>query len=243
MKRAKYLTITLELLAVATQPGRIPGSSLDSVGAVSTLAQTTALATGRGQSTHFAMLHGRGSDPVDTRVVANLLVGRIDHDDFVVLHGGVLVDPVTVQHTQIGVTTSGLFFRHTLQVAFKLEVVDTLMLGLTKHHTTMVLAFAASATDTGADNHVSLLGLVAETVSLVRTGRLGAGENVGALAVFPGAAVRESVKVRSDDRDAQHTANIGNPIYLHSKQETEGVTLLVTPKLFHVLVATHCYSN
>ena len=200
-KKSKYLTITLELLAVATQPGGITGSSLDSVGAVSTLAQSTALATSRGQSTHFAVLHGRGGNPVDARVVANLLVGRIHHDDFVVLHGGVLVDPVAVQHPQIGVTASGLFFRNTLQVAFKLEVVDTLMLGLTKHHTTMVLTLAASTTDTGADNHISLLGLVAETVSLVRTSRLGAGENVGALAIFPGAAVvqveRKSVEVRN----------------------------------------------
>jgi hypothetical protein len=76
----------------------------------------------------------------------------------------------------------------------------------------VVLSLASSSSDTGSDNNVSLLGLVAEAVGLVGSGGAVAPVNVVALAVFPGA-------------DAE--------------QESEGIRLLVTPELFHVFVGTH----
>ena len=92
---AKPLTESLELHLVASQPGGLPGSSLDSVSAVSLLlSQSTSLASGAGESTHFAVLVGTVDDPVDARIVADLLVARIDTDNFVVFHCSILVDPV-----------------------------------------------------------------------------------------------------------------------------------------------------
>ena len=129
------LTITLETTRVTTQPGGLVGSTNTTVGAVSLLAESTSLSTSRGQSTHLTVLVNRVYDPVDAWIVANLWMGRIDQNDFVIFHGCILVDPVGVQDTQVGITTSNLFFRNTLQVALKLQVVDTLMLGLTKDHT------------------------------------------------------------------------------------------------------------
>lgn len=133
--RLNSLTITLELHRIATQPSRIVGTTLDAIGTVSGLAQTTSLASRRGQTTHLTMFVNRIADPLDTRVVANLGMGGIDEDDFVVLHGGVLIDPVRVENAEIGVLASNLFFSHRLQVALKLELVDTLVLGFTKNHT------------------------------------------------------------------------------------------------------------
>ena len=86
------------------------------------------------------------------------------------------------------------------------------MLGLTKHHTTVVLTLTSTTTDGTTDNDVSLLGLVSKTVSLFGTSGPVDASNAVALAVFPGA-------------DAE--------------QETKGVTLLVTPHFFHVLVSRH----
>ena len=206
------LTESLELLLVASEPGGLPGSSLDAVGAVSLLAESASLASSAGESTHFAVLVYGGDDPVDARIVADLLVVGVDADDFVVFHGRVLVDPVRVENAKVGVLASALFFGNILQVALKLEVVDTLVLGLTENHTTMVLSLASSTSDSGADNHVSLLGLVTEAVGLVGTGGAVAGEDVGSLTVFP-------------------SADTG--------QESEGIRLLVTPELFHVFVGTH----
>jgi hypothetical protein len=45
-------------------------------------------------------------DPVDAGVAANSLVLRVNKDDLEVLVGGVLVDPVRVQDTQVGAATT-----------------------------------------------------------------------------------------------------------------------------------------
>jgi len=99
-----------------------------------------------------------------------------------------------------------------LKVTLELDLLDTLVLGLTENHTTVVRALASSTTDSDTDNNVSLLGLVSKTVSLLGTGRAVHTGDLGALTVLP-----------STD----------------TKEETDSITLLVTPKLFHVFVATH----
>lgn len=199
-------------MSVAAEP-RSPGrSSLDAIGTVSTLAKTTSLASSTGESTVFAVLVDRVDDPVDARIVADLLVGRIDHDDFIVLHGSVLVDPVRVQYTQVGVLASSLFFRNRLKVALEFELGNTLVLWLTKDHTTVVLSLSSSTANGGTDNYISLLGLVSQAVSLLGTSRAVASGDVGTLTVFP-----------STD----------------TQQESEGIRLLVAPKLFHILISSH----
>ena len=206
------LTITLETLGIAFEPGRTVGSSFDSVGTVPTLAKTTRFTSSTGKSTAFAVLVHGVHNPVDAGIVANLCVRRIDQDNLIILHSSILVNPVTVQNTQVGILASNLFFCNALEVAFKLEVVNTLVLGLTPDHAAVVLTLASSAADTTADNDVTLLGLVTETVGLLGTGGAVDASHLVALAVFPSA-------------DAQ--------------QKAEGVRLLVAPQLFHVLVSRH----
>jgi hypothetical protein len=169
---------------------------------VSLLSESTSLASSAGKSTHFAVLVDGVDDPVNTGVVADLLVVGVDADDFVVFHGRVLVDPVRVENTEIWVSASGLFFGYGLKIALELKVVDTLMLGLTENHTTMVLTLTSSTTDSNTDNNVSLLGLVTETVSLFGTGGTSTTDHLGALTVLP---------------------------CTNAEEETECITLLVTP--------------
>ena len=152
---------------------------------MSLLAKTTGLAPSTGESTAFAVLVYRVDDPVDARIITDLLVRRINHDDFIVFHGGILVNPVRVQDTQVAVPASCLFLSDGLKVALKLELVNTLMLGLTEDHTTVILTLASSTANTGTDDNISLLGLVTEAVGLLGTSRTVASQNVGALAVFP----------------------------------------------------------
>lgn len=66
------------------------------------------------------MLVHRVANPLDTRIIADLLVGRVDTNHFVILHDSILVDPIGVQHTQIVVPTTYFLFRKTLQVPFEL---------------------------------------------------------------------------------------------------------------------------
>jgi hypothetical protein len=142
------------------------------------------------------------TDPVDTRIISNLGMCGINKDDLIVLHGSILVDPVRVQNTEVGELTSNLLFSNGLKVSLELEVVDTLMLGLTENHTTMVLTLTSSTTDSNTDNNVSLLGLVTETVSLFGTGGTSTTDHLGALTVLP---------------------------CTNAEEETECITLLVTP--------------
>merc|ERR1719223_1994 len=214
-KRAQalpILTVTLEALTVPVDPGSTRRSSLDIVGTVSALAKTTGLASSTGKTSAFPALVHRVDDPVDAGIIADLGVRRIDQNDFVILHCCVLVHPVRVQNAKVSILASDLFLSNVLKVTVELKVVDTLVLGFTEDHTTVVGALTSSATDSTSDNDVSLLGLVTETVSLIDTSRLSNTSDFRALTVLPSADAEE---------------------------ETEGVTLLVTPKFFHVFVATH----
>lgn len=57
-------------------------------------AQATALAAGRGKTTHFAVLVDRFADVLHTGVVANSIVEGVNHDDLIELVYGVLSHPV-----------------------------------------------------------------------------------------------------------------------------------------------------
>lgn len=208
------LPVPFELEDVPPEPGGPVTSSNSSVPPVSALPESAGLASGGGEAAHLAVLVDGGDDPVDARVVADFLVVGVDHDYLVVLHGGVLVDPVGVQDAHVGPLASGLLLGDGLEVALELELVDTLVLGLSEDGSAGVLPLAATTPDGGADDDVSLLGLVTEAVGLVGTGGPVAAGELVALAVLPGADAHE---------------------------EAEHVTLLLPPDLLHVLVASHSY--
>jgi hypothetical protein len=54
----------------------------------------------------------------------------VDEDDLVVLVGRVLVDPVRVQHAQVGAASADALLGRGLEGALVLELVDTLVGGL-----------------------------------------------------------------------------------------------------------------
>jgi len=59
-----------------------------------TLAQTSRLLAGGGETTRLPMLVHRLDDPVDARVATNSFVLRIDQYHFIVLVCRILIDPV-----------------------------------------------------------------------------------------------------------------------------------------------------
>jgi hypothetical protein len=94
----------LEVESVVSLPGLSAPSSCLVVSV--TLAQTTRFLASGGETTRFAVLVDWVNDPVDAGIAADSLVLGVDEDDFVVLVGRVLVNPVGVQDTQVGATTS-----------------------------------------------------------------------------------------------------------------------------------------
>lgn len=126
---AEHLSVSPEGQGVVA----LPGLSATSLGLVvaTTLVETTGLLAGGGETTGLAVLVDGGDDPVDTGILANGLVLGVDEDDLVVLVGRILVDPVRVQDAQIGAATSDTLLSGRLQGALVLELVDTLVGGLT----------------------------------------------------------------------------------------------------------------
>lgn len=133
------------------------------------LAQTTALLAGRGESTVLAMLHGGVADPLDLSVAADSLVHWVNHDHLVVLVGGVLGNPVAIQHTKGTALTSGTLLSNALETAGKFQLVDSLVDWLTIGGTLGHWALAATTADTNSHDGKTLLGLVSKLAGLVRT--------------------------------------------------------------------------
>jgi hypothetical protein len=74
----------------------------------------------------------------------------------IVLVRGVLVHPVRVEHTQTAQTLASALLGLALEVAHELELVDTLVLGLTVHDTLAVGALAATTAHGHTVHHVAL---------------------------------------------------------------------------------------
>lgn len=71
-----------------------------------TLVDTSVLLSGGGKTSGFSVLVDWVGNPVVSCVSSDGLVGWVYHDDLEVLVGGVLVNPVRVQDSQVGSTTT-----------------------------------------------------------------------------------------------------------------------------------------
>ena len=196
------------------------------------LAETAGLLASGSEAAHLAVLVHRLGDPVDARVAADGLVLRVHADDLKVLVGGVLqreyqqpqkdnkfqrletylVDPVRVQDTQVAAAATDTLLGHGAQSALGLEGGDTLALGLSVHLTLGLRALAATTAHADAVDDKALLGLVAETASLVGARRTRRTVQHRQLAVLPAA---------------------------QAHQETQHVGLLLLVQLLDELVGTH----
>jgi hypothetical protein len=111
----------------------LPGLPATSSGVVVlvTTSKTTRLLAGGGEATALAVLVDGVRDPVDAGIAADGLVLGVDKDDLVVLVGRVLVDPVRVENAQVGAAAADTLLSGRLERALVLELVDTLVGGLT----------------------------------------------------------------------------------------------------------------
>ena len=107
----------------------LPGLSATGSGLVVsvTLAQSTRLLSGGGETTGFTVLVNWVDDPVDTGITTDGLVLRVNEDDLEVLVGRVLVDPVGVQDAQVGASATNTLLSGRLEGSLVFELVDTLV--------------------------------------------------------------------------------------------------------------------
>lgn len=126
---ASCLSVAPQGQGVVLLPG-LPAAGLG-LGVAVALVETTGLLASGGEAARLAVLVDGVDDPVDAGVNADGLVLGVDEDDLVVLVGGVLVDPVGVQDAQVGATAADTLLSGRLERALVLELVDTLVGGLT----------------------------------------------------------------------------------------------------------------
>jgi len=181
------LTVTAEFLRVAVLPCSTTGGSDDVVGEVAAFAEAASLAPSGGKATHFTVLVYTVDDVVDARVPADGVVARVDKDNLEVLVGSILVHPVGVEHTKVGSDLANTLFSGGAEVAAELQLVDTVVLGLTVNNSLGVRAFAVTTTDGATEDNIALLGLVSQAASLLRAGRSVATVDFWELPVFPSA--------------------------------------------------------
>jgi hypothetical protein len=182
---ANRLTVSAHTLGVVALPLGSVGTTNGVVGAVTLDSEASVLLASGGKAATLSVLVDRLADPVDAGVVLDGDVVRIDKDDFEVLVGGVLVDPVRVQDSQVGADTASTFLGDRAQVADELQLVDTLVLWLTVHNTLRVWSLAATAADGNTVHNVALLGLEAKAMGLVGAGRSSQSGDLVGLAVLP----------------------------------------------------------
>lgn len=172
---------------------------------------STGFASGGGESTQLTVLVDGVHDPVDAGVVTDGSMSNVDQDDLVELVGGVLVDPVGVEHTEVSASLGGSLLGLGAQRTLPLELVNTLSGGLSVDNTLGGRSLSSSSSHTDSVDHISLLGLVSETAGLVRSGGARSTVDSVQLSVLPAA---------------------------NTQNETQNIALLLAPKFFQVFVST-----
>jgi len=190
----------------------LPLLSLGLMVVPSTLSDTPVLLSSRSKTTGLTTLVNGVADPVDAGITTDGLVVRVDEDHLVVLVDTILVDPVRVQNSESSTSTSDTFLGGRTERTLELEVVDTLVGGLTEGSTLVNGLFAVTTANTDTVDDVTLLGLVTETTGLVGAGRPRSTVADVELSVLPAS---------------------------NTEQETEDVRLLALVKLRDVLVGSH----
>ena len=147
--------------------------------------EASVLDASSGEAASFSALVLGGSDPVNSGVSGDGLVVGVDKDDLVELEGSVLADPVGVEDSQVSAASSNSVLSSSSVISVGLELVDTLVNGLSVDDTLGDGSLAATSSDSDSVNHVALLGLVAELSGLIGAAGSVALVNDGELSVLP----------------------------------------------------------
>lgn len=177
-----------------------------------TLVDTSGLLAGSSETSGLSVLVDGVADPVVSGVSGDSLVGGVDQDDLKVLVSRVLVNPVGVKDTQVSGTTANTLLGGGLEGALVLELVDTVVSGLTVSGTLGHRSLSATSSDSNSEDDEALLGLVTQSSSLVRSRGSGSTVDDVALSVLPAS---DTVK------------------------ETHHIGLLLALEFFQVFVGTH----
>lgn len=177
-----------------------------------TLVDTSGLLAGSGKTSGLSVLVHWVDNPVVSGVSSDGVVGWVHQDDLEVLVGGVLVNPVRVQHSQVASSSANSLLGSNSQGLLVLQLLDTLVGWLTVSSTLWNRSLSATSSHSDTEDDETLLGLVTQSSSLVWSRWSGSSVDDVLLSVLP----------TSD-----------------SQQESGDIRLLLSLQLFQVFVSTH----
>lgn len=176
------------------------------------LVDTSGLLSGSGKTSGLSVLVHRVDDPVVSWVSSDGIVRWVHQDNLVVLVGGVLVNPVRVQNSQVTSSSTNSLLSSDSQRLLVLQLLDTLVGWLTVSSTLWHRSLSTTSSDSNTVDDETLLGLVTQSSGLVWSGRSRSTVDDVLLSVLP----------TSD-----------------SQQESGDIGLLLSLQFFQVFVGTH----
>ena len=207
----KSRSASSEFLSVSSLPG---GSNRWSsvMGSVSLLSETSVFLTGGGKSSKLSLVVLLVADPIDSGILSNGGVVWINADNLEEFVGSVLTNPVRVEDSQVGASSTDLLLSNRSVGSSFLELSDTLMDWLSVDNTLVDSSLSSSSSDSDSVENVSLLSLESEGSGLIESGwSLDLVDN-WKLSVFPAS---------------------------NSHDKSDDIRLLLSPKFLEVLVGTH----
>lgn len=213
--------LTVRLVSVSPQGQSVvllPSVTTTSLGLGEqvTLVDTSGLLSSSSKTSGLSVLVHRVDDPVVSWVSSDGVVRWVHQDDFVVLVGGVLVDPVGVQHSQVAGSSTNSLLGGDSQGLLVLQLLDTLVGWLTVSSTLWNRSLSTTSSDSNTEDNKTLLGLVTQSSSLVWSRWSRSSVDDVLLSVLP----------TSD-----------------SQQESGDIRLLLSLQFFQVFVSTHFKCN
>lgn len=152
------------------------------------------------------------ADPVDSGIISDGVVLRINQDHFVEFMCSVLGNPVAVQDSQLWEESANSFLGHASEISRRLELVDSDACWLTVDDTSVYRSLSTTSSDSGSVNDVANLGLISQSSGFIWSGWSSDSVCDGELSVFPGS---------------------------QTENQSHDIRLFFLPELFEILVGTH----
>jgi len=136
----------------------------------------------------------RFHNPLNSGVASYCGVTGVHADNLVVLVRSVLVDPVRVEHAQATHAATHTLLRHAAQVAHKLKLGNTMVLGFPVNYALGDRSFTTPTAHRHTKHAKPLLGLVPQRAGLVGAGGVVNTVKLGQLTVFPSSNTQQKTK-------------------------------------------------
>jgi hypothetical protein len=229
-------TVSTKAERVATSDGGVLArcSLVESV----PLSLTSALLSVGRQTTSLSVLVDGVDDPADSWVSSDCVVRWVNSNDFVVLVYTILVDPVTVQDSQISTLSSDSLLSSASQASLVLEMVDTVVNRLSVGGSLGYVLLAVTTTNSNSVDDESLLRSVRVKSHSRQISQCSSNQNNP---LSHNAPVSQSTSLVGAGRSRSTVNHLQLSVLpaSYSKQESEQIRLLLGLKGLQVFVCTH----